>query len=145
MEAKTLKQSLRDFFSFKWLARKPNVRSSSYGRPYYGYRPKKDWTMWQLGSIILIALLMATCAGVDAWKGDIGQSRGRVEDLYSRHDFDDNSTDYYVTISWSGNSSTHTVTRSTWKALSKGDPCTVHYVVGGLTGMTWTYDIKYGN
>jgi len=64
-------------------------------------------------------------------------------DLYRSYDSDDNDYDYYASISWSGGVSTDSVNRGTWNRLSEGQPCTVHYVVGGLTGMTWVYDVDY--
>lgn len=159
MEKKTLKQSLRDIFSFNWLKKGSRKASGSSSEPsrrvprsnYYRssyYRQNSFWRrnkqVLQVGAVVLAALLMATCAGIDfIWKGDIGTGKGRVVDLYKSYDSTDSDYDYYASISWSGGSTTESMTRGTWNRLHEGQECTVYYVVGGITGLTWVYDVNY--
>jgi len=88
MEKKTLKQSLRDVFTFKWLKKGPRKasepsyeaprrvpRRNTYRSPYY--RERGFWERIKdragMAIVIVIAFLMTTCAGVDfLWKGNVG-------------------------------------------------------------------------
>jgi hypothetical protein len=97
-----------------------------------------------MGTVIAIVISMVTCAGVDfVWKGKIGQEKGQVVDLQRSYDFEDSEYDYYVSISWSGGVSSSSVTRRVWNGLNEGQSCTVHFVTGGFTGLTWVYDVDY--